>query len=128
MSIRVLVVDDTEHVCRMLAEMLTLDGFTVVGTAPSGADALRDSLIEKPDVVIMDYKMPEIDGLTAARAIRAALPDQAIILYTAYMSPSVAEAARAAGIALCVGKHEGLQQLERHITEICRDLRIAPNG
>ena len=62
-----------------------------------------------------------MDGLTAARAIRETRTTQAIILYTAYLDPIVEAQAREAGVALCVGKVEGLNQLERHITELCRD-------
>lgn len=121
-SLKVLVVDDTVHVRNMLADMLDLDGFDVVGQAGSGEEALGMSLEASPDVVVMDYKMPGMDGLSAARAIRDARPDQPIILYTAYMDPDLESEARAAGIALCVGKIEGLHQLERHITELCRRL------
>jgi CheY-like chemotaxis protein len=121
-SVKVLVVDDTEHVRNMLADMLDLDGFDVVGQAASGEEALDLSQEAGPDVIVMDYKMPGMDGLKAARAIRNARPDQSIILYTAYMEPDLEAQARAAGIALCIGKVEGLHQLERHITDLCRRL------
>ncbi|MDQ3963213.1 MAG: response regulator [Actinomycetota bacterium] len=121
-SVRVLVVDDTDHVRNMLVDMLELDGFEVVGQAASGDEAV--SIVEGsgPDVIVMDYKMPGMDGLTAARAIRAQRSEQAIILYTAYLDPQIEAEAKAAGVALCIGKVEGLNQLERHITELCRDL------
>lgn len=121
MTVRVLVVDDTEHVRSMLVDMLELDGFDVVGEAASGAEAVGAAANKDPDVVVMDYKMPEMDGLSAARAIRATRPDQGIILYTAYLDQKLENEARDAGVALCVGKVEGLSQLERHITELCRD-------
>jgi CheY-like chemotaxis protein len=121
-GVKVLVVDDTDHVRSMLAEMLDLDGFDVVGQAGSGEEALDLSVETGPDVVVMDYKMPGMDGLMAARAIREARPDQPIILYTAYMDSHLETQARAAGIALCIGKVEGLHQLERHITDLCRRL------
>ncbi|MDQ4065072.1 MAG: response regulator transcription factor [Actinomycetota bacterium] len=119
---RVLVVDDTDHVRNMLVDMLELDGFTVVGEAASGADAVDLVDEANPDVIVMDYKMPGMDGLRAARAIREKRETQAIILYTAYLDPAIEAEAKEAGIALTVGKVEGLNQLERHITELCRDL------
>jgi two-component system, response regulator PdtaR len=122
MSVKVLVVDDTEHVRNMLVEMLELDGFSVVGKADSGQTAIDLASESNPDVVVMDYKMPEMDGLAAARTIKDERPDQAIILYTAYMDPDLEARAKQSGIALCVGKVEGLNQLERHISELCRDL------
>jgi CheY-like chemotaxis protein len=123
MSVKVLVVDDTKHVRNMLAEMLELDGFEVVGRAESGTEAIEGAASRSPDVIVMDYKMSDMDGLTAARSVKEARPDQAIILYTAYLDPELEAEAKAAGVALCVGKVEGLNQLERHITELCRDLR-----
>lgn len=121
MTVKVLVVDDTEHVRSMLVDMLELDGFDVVGQAASGAEAVGAATDHDPDVIVMDYKMPEMDGLSAARAIRTTRPDQGIILYTAYLDQKLEKEAREAGVALCVGKVEGLSQLERHITELCRD-------
>ena len=122
MAIKVLVVDDTDHVRRMLCEMLELDGFDVVGDAPSGKRAIELASSAPPDVIVMDYKMPGIDGLEAARKIKETRPDQAIVLYSAYLDEHVEKEAKEAGIALCVGKVEGLNQLERHLTELCRDL------
>jgi CheY-like chemotaxis protein len=121
-TVRVLVVDDTDHVRSMLVDMLELDGFDVVGEAASGTEAVDAAAANDPDVIVMDYKMPDMDGLSAARAIRSRRPKQGIILYTAYLDQSLEEQARDAGVALCVGKVEGLTQLERHITELCRDV------
>jgi CheY-like chemotaxis protein len=118
-GIKVLVVDDTDHVRSMLVDMLELDGFSVVGQAASGPEAIKETEQQEPDVIVMDYKMPGMDGLTAAKTIRSSRVDQAIILYTAYLDPLLEAQAAEAGVALCVGKVEGLNQLERHITELC---------
>ncbi len=127
MTARVLVVDDTEHVRSMLVDMLELDGFQVVGEAGSGAEAVGAAAAKDPDVIVMDYKMPDMDGLEAAKTIRSTRPDQAIVLYTAYLDADLERDAKEAGVAMCVGKIEGLNQLERHITELCRDFgRAAP--
>jgi CheY-like chemotaxis protein len=122
-DIRVLVVDDTDHVRSMLVDMLQLDGFTVVGEAASGREAIRAAVAHEPDVIVMDYKMPGMDGLTAAKQIRDERRHQAIILYTAYLDALLEAQAAEAGVALCVGKVEGLTELERIITELCRDVR-----
>lgn len=121
-NVRVLVVDDTDHVRNMLVDMLELDGFDVVGQAASGDEAVEIVDNAAPDVIVMDYKMPGMDGLTAARAIRDLRGEQPIILYTAYLDAKIEAEAKDAGVALCIGKVEGLNQLERHITELCRDL------
>jgi response regulator NasT len=120
-DVRVLVVDDTDHVRNMLVEMLELDGFAVVGQAASGQEAVDRATETPADVIVMDYKMPGMDGLSAARAIRETQPTQRIILYTAYLDPKLEAEAKEAGVSMCVGKVEGLNQLERHITELCRE-------
>ena len=121
MSQRVLIVDDTDHVREMLQAMLELDGFEVVGAASTGEEAIDLAATTKPDVVVMDYKMPGMDGLAAAREIRKGRPDQPMILYTAYLDDTLEAEAKLSGIALCIGKVEGLGELEHHITELCRD-------
>jgi CheY-like chemotaxis protein len=122
LSVRVLVVDDTDHVRTMLVDMLQLDGFEVCGEAGSGNEAIGAAARLDPEVIVMDYKMPGMDGLEASKAIREQRPQQPIILYTAYLDPALEEEARQAGIAICIGKVEGLGRLERHITELARDL------
>ena len=122
-AVRVMVVDDTDHVRNMLVDMLELDGFEVVGQAASGEEAVDRVENANPDVIVMDYKMPGMDGLSAAREIRSTRSSQAIILYTAYLDPTIEAEAKDAGVALCIGKVEGLNQLERHITELCRDFK-----
>jgi CheY-like chemotaxis protein len=119
---KVVVVDDTTHVRAMLAEMLEIDGFMVVGQAASGAQAIAIADQHDPDVVVMDYQMPGMNGLEAARRIRARRSDQSIILYTAYLDDELKQRAREAGIAVCVGKTEGLPQLERNISELTREI------
>lgn len=120
--VKVVVVDDTDHVREMLTSMLSLDGFDVVGQARSGEEALKKIEDANPDVVIMDYSMPEMDGLEATRRIRAAHPKQSVILYTAYVDDALKKAASEAGAALVVGKVEGLETLERSISELCLQL------
>ncbi|MEA2902382.1 MAG: hypothetical protein QOH36_2269 [Actinomycetota bacterium] len=120
--IRVMVVDDTDHVRRMLTSMLSLDGFEVVGNAADGPQAIENVEQADPDVVVVDYKMPGMDGLATARGIRAARPDQVMILYTAYIDDKLEKAAAEAGISICIGKVEGLASLEREISRLCASL------
>ena len=120
--IRVMVVDDTDHVRRMLNSMLALDGFAVVGDAASGPAAIAAVDEADPDVIVIDYKMPGMDGLATARGIRAHRPDQVMILYTAYIDDAIERAAAEAGISLCIGKVDGLASLEREINRLCSSL------
>lgn len=122
MSIRVAVIDDTEHVRQMLTSMLALDGFDVVGQGVSAEDAVKIAVELSPDVIIIDYAMPGTNGLAAARRIREAVPRQAIILYSAYLDDAIEKAAKEAGVAVCIGKATGLETLERSISELCLQL------
>jgi len=120
--IRVMVVDDTDHVRRMLRSMLELDGFVVVAEAASGPEAVDLAAAATPDVVVMDYRMPGMDGIDAARAVRERRPEQVIILYTAFLDEDLVRRAHDAGIAACLGKTEGLETLEREIRTVCGSL------
>ncbi|MGI8777848.1 MAG: response regulator transcription factor [Acidimicrobiales bacterium] len=131
--IRVMIVDDTAHVRRMLTTMLTVDGFDVVHQASDGPDALDHVDDADPDVIVIDYKMPVMDGLTAARQLRARRPDQVVVLYTAYVDDALQREADEAGVAICLDKVEGLNSLEREISRLCGSLRgpcppSAPRG
>ena len=121
-TIKVMLVDDTEHVRRMLRNMLELDGFSVVGEAGNGPDALATIDAAGPDVVVIDYKMPEVDGLETAARIRSKRPDQVMILYTAFVDPDLETRARDVGVSVVLGKVEGLESLEREITRLCGTL------
>jgi CheY-like chemotaxis protein len=117
-----MVVDDTDHVRHMLRSMLTLDGFEVVEEAAGGAQAVQRIEGADPDVVVIDYKMPEMDGLQTARAIRDRRPGQVMVLYTAFVDDELQRQADEAGVAVCLGKVEGLASLEREISRLCTSL------
>lgn len=117
-----MVVDDTDHVRTMLAEMLELDGFEVVARAANGEDAIAAALRNDPDVVVMDLKMPGIDGLETTRRIKEERPHQAVILYTAYLDPVIEAEAKQVGVTLCLGKIDGLPELERQISRLTLEL------
>jgi CheY-like chemotaxis protein len=117
-----MVVDDTDHVRRMLRNMLDLDGFSVVAEAASGAEALERVDDVAIDVAVIDYKMPALDGLETAARIRVGHPDLVMILYTAFVDPEIERRAAEVGVSLVLGKVEGLESLEREITRLCRTL------
>jgi CheY-like chemotaxis protein len=116
--IRVFVIDDTSEMRTMLEQILTLDEFAVVGLAANGAEALPLMAEANPDVVVIDYKMPGLDGLTTARLVLEERPRQAIILYTAYLDADLERKAAKAGVALCVEKAAGILTLERDIRRL----------
>ncbi|HVE63466.1 MAG TPA: response regulator transcription factor [Mycobacteriales bacterium] len=122
MNVRVMLVDDTEHVRTMLAEMLSLDGFDVVASCASADEAVDAVSAADPHVVITDLRMPGADGLSCTRRIKALRPAQAVVLYTAYLDDSIEESAREAGVTLCLSKVAGLPELERELSRLAFEL------
>jgi two-component system NarL family response regulator len=82
-AIRVLIADDHTLLRRGLAVVLdTEDDIEVVGEASDGAEALHKAEELAPDVVILDVRMPDTDGLTACAAIKRSVPDAKVIMLT----------------------------------------------
>ncbi len=83
MAKRILITDDALFMRVTLKNILTQNGYEVVGEATNGAEAvdLYNSL--KPDLVTMDITMPEMDGISALKAIKAADPGAVIVMCTA---------------------------------------------
>jgi DNA-binding NarL/FixJ family response regulator len=97
-DIRVLIADDHPVVRRGLAALLsTVDGFEVVGEAADGEAAVRETQLLRPDVVLMDVRMPDLDGVEATRRIRRAVPDTAVLMLTMYDDDATVFTAMQAG-------------------------------
>jgi DNA-binding NarL/FixJ family response regulator len=95
---RVLLADDHAAVRRALRRLIESAGeFEICAEAADGEDAVRQAAIHRPDIVVLDLAMPRLDGLGAARAIRAILPHIAIAIVTMHASDVFASAAEAAG-------------------------------
>ena len=100
---RILVVDDEEHVRRVLSLMLAGEGYQVV-TAAGGREALERFQDEVFDLVILDLRMPDLDGLEVLSRLRAAEPDQTVVMITAYASVDTALTAMKRGAFDYIGK------------------------
>src|SRR3712207_5975892 len=80
---KVLIVDDAAFMRMMIKDILEKNGFEIVGEANNGIKALELYKKENPDVVTMDITMPDMDGLQAAKEIKAIDPDAKIVMCSA---------------------------------------------
>ena len=85
---KIMVVDDAEFLRVRITKMLTGEGHAVV-EADNGLKAIATYKAEKPDLVLMDITMPEMDGLSALKEIRAADPNAKVIMLTALGQESI---------------------------------------
>jgi DNA-binding NarL/FixJ family response regulator len=97
-TIRVLLADDHPVVRRGLAALLgTLPDCEVVGEAVDAEAAVREAQLTRPDVVLMDVRMPGIDGVEATRRLRESVPDAAVLVLTMYDDDATVLTAMRAG-------------------------------
>ncbi|HYY79242.1 MAG TPA: response regulator [Actinomycetes bacterium] len=88
-SVRVLVADDVTDVRDGLARLLGRLGITVVGVAADGREAVEQVAATRPQVVVMDLRMPRMDGVQATREIVARYPEVAVLMLSAYGDESL---------------------------------------
>ena len=115
-TVRVVIADDHPIVRDGLSALLgSVDGITVVGTAATGREALREAVTHHPDVIVLDVQMPELDGVAAAREIARAAPHTAILMLTMFDDDDSVFAAMRAGAAGYVLKGATQDEIVRAI-------------
>jgi DNA-binding NarL/FixJ family response regulator len=109
---RVVIVEDNRLFRETLELLLALrDGIEVVGSVEGGAEAVELCGALAPDVVLMDYRMPGLDGAQATSAVLAASPGSQVICLTASVSGEERERVLQAGAVACLMKDEGLDRI-----------------
>lgn len=110
MPYKVLVVDDEDSIRTLLQITLSQEGRTVV-TAACGKDAIAMFQTIRPNLTILDIDMPDLDGITVLRQIRAIDPHARVMIFTGGSSPSAEREARALGVTDFLQKGLALPQL-----------------
>jgi two-component system chemotaxis response regulator CheY len=103
---RVLIADDSPSVRKVVCGLLTSDGFAVCGEAGDGAQAIEKAKEMGPDMIVLDFAMPVMDGIHAAMALKQIMPYVPLVLFTAHDSSALATEALAAGITAVVSKED----------------------
>ena len=113
-DIRVLIVEDDSLVSEMIQGLLESMWYIVAGRAMNGLQAIEMTQSTRPDVVLMDIKLPDMDGIEAARRIYESCPTPVVVL-TAYDTPELVEQASAAGVGAYLLKPPDAHEMDRAI-------------
>ncbi len=118
---RVLIVDDHPLFRLGLAMALGAEGFTVAGEAEDGERALARAAATDVDAVLLDVRMPGIDGIEVCRRLKETASPPVIVMLTTYEEPGVIEAARQAGATAYLSKETAPKELARLLAAILAD-------
>ena len=88
MSIRLLVCDDHEVIRAGLGSLLAGTKIEIIGEATSGKETLKQAKKLKPDVILLDVRMPDGDGLSILEKLRSKVPGSRVVMFSAYDNPT----------------------------------------
>lgn len=128
-GIRILIVDDHELVRQGFRALLAVKpGFEVVGEAADGREAVEMAQICRPDVILLDLVMPQMDGIEATRAIRSQDPGASILIITSFAEDEQVYQAIKAGALGYLLKDSSPEELMRAINDVYQGrLSLHPN-
>ncbi|HWT25741.1 MAG TPA: response regulator transcription factor [Solirubrobacteraceae bacterium] len=112
-ELRTILADDDPLARRVIRDTLHAAGITVVAEAANGREAVELALFYRPDVVVMDFMMPEMDGLEATRRIQAGAPEVRVVMLTGSADPDLGLRSLAAGATGYLTKDVELDALPR---------------
>ncbi len=120
--LRVLVVEDHTTFAELLTAALDRERDLVsVGHASNGAEGVAMFAELRPDVVLMDVQLPDMDGFTATAQILAMSPQARVIMLTAHVTPDAIANAAVSGVC-------GFLAKDGHLADLLRIVRVAQNG
>ncbi len=122
--VRIVLVEDNEVFRDALELLLGMrDDVAVVASVADGAAAISAAVEHRPDVVIMDYRLPGIDGIQATTQVLAALPEVAVVALTASADAAEREALVDAGAVACLTKDQELDEIVAAIRDAAPAVR-----
>ena len=115
----VLIVDDSQVVRAVIRDFFeALADWKIGGEAADGAEAIQKARELKPDLILLDFSMPKMNGLEAASALKKMLPDVHIIVFTMFADALGSRLSSAEGVDLVVPKAEGLTVLAKAVQRL----------
>jgi DNA-binding NarL/FixJ family response regulator len=120
--LRILLADDHLIVRQGLKVLMQREGFEIVGEAADGQQAVRLARDHCPDVAVLDFAMPVLNGLDAAREILRSCPRTRVILLTMHTEDRYVHEALRVGVSGYVVKSQASADLVRAIREVSRDM------
>lgn len=118
MPIRLLVADDHAVVRAGVASMVRESDITIVAEACDGAQALQLAQQHRPDVVLLDVRMPEVDGMSCLSKLKSALPQIPVVIFTAQDNPTYIARAVALGAAGYLVKNASKAELISAVQQV----------
>jgi DNA-binding NarL/FixJ family response regulator len=119
MTIRVLIADDHPLVRQGLqAALAPVDDVEIVAEAATGSAAIREAVLHRPDVVVMDLQMPDLNGIDATRELRRVVPSATVLVLTMFDDDDSVFAAMRAGARGYVLKGAEQQEIARAISAV----------
>ena len=128
MSIRLLVCDDHEVIRTGLASLLAGTEIEIIGEAANGKEALKEAQKLKPDVILLDIRMPDGDGLATLEKLRSKVPDSCVVMLSTYDNPTYIARAVALGAADYVLKGSSREDMVTTITAAGRGESPSSSG
>lgn len=120
MPIRILIVDDSESMRRLFTTSLDLEaGIEVVGSAGSASEAVEVVAQLRPDCVVLDWRMPEMDGPDAVPLLKAEHPAVKVVLFSNVYGPAAEQTAMERGADAFVEKQTNVTELVAAVKEMC---------
>ncbi len=126
--IRLLIADDDQRTTLVLRESLPAFGFEIVGNARNGAEAGDKAAALRPEVVLMDLRMPEVDGIEATVLIKAQEPRTQVVILTAFSERDSKSAAEFMGAASLLEKDAPLEVLVDTLRAAALVYRTSPTA
>jgi len=120
MTKKILLVDDDEDMCSTLADVLTLDTQFEVDYTVNPLDALDKIKETEYSLIIIDYKMPEMNGIELLGYIKSIQKNALVLMLTAFISTELIEEAQKAGAAKVLSKFIWPSEISRQISEILK--------